>query len=749
MQELGKTGTDPNGQRVVMTENGPVPYQKAGTDKKTGKRVYMLSDGQIWSPNAVQSLKYGLLDNAPVPDNMIARKGVAVGGRSEEGILTDARKALPIAVGSFLNRNEAARADMWKKQYPDAEFGRDSDGRQLIKLPGDEWRYINQPGINTQSVTDFAGDVVKFAPAGKAATMGGGLLSKIGIGSVASGATEATAQKASEALGSEQGIRGVDVALAAGGAGAGEVVSAAISPIARPIGRYLGKKIKEARGVTSTKPPVLEALEKGTLPSGKRNVDGAIAAEDLARQFDVDLTAGQATGDVVQQRIESQMAKGVKGGPAMETMRAFQGKQTNQVRQAANNMLGARVAPDMDTAGSMVARGLRSKEQALNKQVDHAYKKAAEYSASVDIHDARQLRDVIRGSLPEEVTNPSLFSSRQSTAKRYEQTFRVMEDLDRFDKNLARARASIRDSDKAITVPGSDVEPAELVGIDWREIEKFRKDLRASLSAAKTAEDRAGVMMAKASLDGWLDGAVTNGLIKGDPAFLKALKKARAARTLYGERFEVRNPKDFSGKIINDIVSNDLTPSETVNLIFGSSSALGQKRGSQLAVRQIKEILGPDSQEWQALREAALDKMVRQGFSRGGTQMKIGTFREAWNRQLKGEGRYIIQELFSPEERARMEQFEKVLGFIEPLPGAVNNSDTGTHILAMLNSFMRIGGRVPQMIGKRLLKEVDPAADEAARAVAGAPRPIPNTSPALGPVGAATALNSKEPENQQ
>ncbi len=693
---------------------------------------------------AEQSIQYGLLNNAPVPDSMIAGQTVSMSGRPDGGFFQNTAKNAKIAGGYFLNRNQDARADMIKKQYPDAAVGRDSEGRTLVKLPGDKWRYINKPGIDAQDVTDFAGDVIKFAPAGKAATMGAGLLSKMGIGAAASGATEAASQKASQAFGSEQGVKLGDVGMAAAGGGAGEVISAAISPIARPMGRYLGKKIKEARGITSTKPPVLEALEKGTRPSGARDMEAAIAAEDLARQFDVDLTAGQATGDVVQQRIESQMAKGVKGGPAMETMRSFQGAQANQVRQAANNMLGARVAPDTETAGAMIARGLRNKEKALSSEIQTAYKKAAEYSASVDIHDARQLRDIIRDSLPEEVVNPSLFSSRQSTARRYEQTFRVMEDLDRFDQNLARARASIADSERALTTPGSEVEPAELKGIDWREIEKFRKDLNAAYNAAKTPEDRRGVLLAKASLDGWLDEATTKGIIEGDPGFLDALKKARGARRLYGSKFEVQNNKDFAGKIINDIVSDDLTPSETVNLIFGSSSALGQKRGSQLAVRRLKEILGPESQEWQAVREAALDRMIKQGFARGGTQMKIGTFREVWNRQLKGEGRHLMKELFTPDELSRMEQFEKVLGFIEPLPGAVNNSDTGTHILAMLNSFMRIGGRVPQMIGTRILKEVSPAAEEAARAVRGAPRPIPTSSPLLPATGAAASVRVKE-----
>lgn len=134
-----------------------------------------------------------------------------------------------LAAGLLSTANPDEQIDVIKGIIPEAEFEKLNDGTIIVNVPdgqgGTERSVLNRPGFSPQDFTTGVAQALAFVPAAKIASFGKTVLQKAGLGAVASGTTEALRQEAVIALGSEQGRRPEEVALAAGlGAGA-EVVS--------------------------------------------------------------------------------------------------------------------------------------------------------------------------------------------------------------------------------------------------------------------------------------------------------------------------------------------------------------------------------------------------------------------------------------------------------------------------------------------------------------------------------------------
>lgn len=162
-------------------------------------------------------------------------------GREGEGTAKRLGAGAAYGAGLILTPDTEARVNMLKRFAPDAEVAQDEKGNPVVRLSADQpWQYINAPGLSGQDVTDFAGDVVKFLPAAKAATFGGGLASRAALGGAAAGYTQATGEGVAQiALGSETDPSLGRTAAAAAGGAAGEV---AAPYIARGVDKLLRRK---------------------------------------------------------------------------------------------------------------------------------------------------------------------------------------------------------------------------------------------------------------------------------------------------------------------------------------------------------------------------------------------------------------------------------------------------------------------------------------------------------------------------
>lgn len=616
------------------------------------------------------------------------------------------------ALGFFLNNDEKARADVIRKNFPSAQFARDEQGRLLVRGSDQEtYAYINAPGIDRQDITDVAGDIVKFAPAARLGGLGVGLASRAAITGGASLVTSGVSDAAAGLAGSKQGVDYGKAAIAGAAGAGGEVISTGLATGARSLGKLLKQAHGKSTNLAQIADDAARVIDEEAVTRARLSARGAQAADDLAQGFDIRLSRGQATGDVGEQAFESAALRGAKGSSAQQTLEGFSKGQTDDIQRAGAKLAGARSTADQKEAARLVRDGLTRRAALLDDEIDRAYQAARDMQATLDIDGLKDLQRAMIRSAPEELTAESILATPKRLAKDYPYSTAVLSEMKGLQKRIAAVESRTS---------------AKLTSVDFREIERYRRTLNASIdnSQARSA-DRRALMMMKASFDGWIDDAFARNLFSGDEAFIETMKRARGLRAEYGRLYQNDGAKDFAGKVIDDIIRNDPTPEETVNLLFGSGR-LGAKRGAAETVKQIKEIT-KGGEEWQALREAAVDKIMAPGFGRGGDQLRIGTLIESWESALIGDGQSVMTEMFTAQELKRMRQFVMVLKRVEPKPGAVNNSGTAYEIARQMREMLGNVVRVPNLGATRILTgAVDPNAIRATQAVAGAPRPLPS-----------------------
>lgn len=625
--------------------------------------------------------------------------------------------ALQTSVGFFLNQDEDARADIIRKNVPGAEFGRDAKGRQVVRQSGDDkYSYINAPGIGAQDVVDFAGDVVKFAPAAKVAGLGAGILSRMAIGAPAAALTSAAADAASGGFGSEQNIDPTKAGVAAIGAGIGEVVA----PLAGA-GLRAGRRLLRGPAADRVAEDAAEFAARNPAQVRQRGMqltpDQSRAAQQVAEEFQTPLSRGQQTGDVNQIAWERGARAGTKGDPAAERTGAFFGRQEDDLRGAATGLAGRRVSSDLTDAGDMVVKGVTRKKRMADNAINQAYRLARSSNATIDAEAVPRLVDGIRAAVVPELSNPSVFSSARGAARRFPQASRVLNDLTNAPQRIIQA---------------GDEAGGRVVGIDFQMVESLRKDMINAWKAADPGSpDRLALTQMKAALDGWVDDVAMKALAGGDPSTIEAFKKARALNAQFARTFTKDGADDLGGQIVEDIINKDMTAEQSINTIFGAAD-IGGKRGSLAAVKRLKTILGNDAPEWQALREAQIERLMRKGFGEGGDRFNPGTFRTALDKALRGGGREIMDELFSPEEIARMKRFRFLVDRITPPRDAVNPSGSGY----VMERFWRsvFGGLPGGQIASDLM-----GASRASQAVRGLTAPTPSRIVPSGGAALATA----------
>ncbi len=115
-------------------------------------------------------------------------------------------------------------------------------------------------------------------------------------------------------------------------------------------------------------------------------------------------------------------------------------------------------------------------------------------------------------------------------------------------------------------------------------------------------------------LDDELENAVINGFLIGDRQAVQAWNKAIGLRREFGKVFQ-------SEKIVDIISSRELYPDDAVSVIFGTGQVFNGKESAK-AVHAIRDLVGPDSVEWQMFRDEAMRLITQSG-------QKVGEFSKA------------------------------------------------------------------------------------------------------------------------
>lgn len=587
-------------------------------------------------------------------------------------------------LGTMSTTDPRALQDIVLKNVEGARGGEDAEGNPYVVIDGKPY-YTNKQGLSSTDVLGFVGDLIQFLPAAKIATIGKGLLTRMGLGGATTGAISAGKETSAQMLGSGQEFDtakvALDTAFGAGGQAVGDALTMYIRS-RKPVLNSAGKPSKmflddlKAAGIDfesfgdKGQQAILDAYKNlGTAFAKEADRVTAVAAQ---ADSPIPLTVGQATGDVRQIAREEAMRQGGRGGAAQKIMTNFERKQREAITSEAMD-LGSRIAPTGSAntqyeAGGVLYETLRQKQKDLKSGVSQAYSQT----------DLRAL------NIPAEATNS--LTGRVSNA--------IKEGDFILDKTLTPAAAKAYD-DLVNAIP--KIEGANVSQINLKSLERTRRNLGAYFKAASTDADRNAVSALTRQFDDWLDDTITKGLASGDTAQLDKLKEARTLARDYYSKFKV-DPKSAdvdAQRVIDKIINKDLTPVETMNYLFGSAK-LGENQTAVRVAKRFKELFGENSPEFDQFRQAAYLRLVQD--TQGNIKPNASIVREV-DELIMGRGTALAKEIFTPEQVNSLKQFRTALGKTVTPAEATNPSKTGYEVARLFEDIAKFGGTVGALAG--------------------------------------------------
>lgn len=367
----------------------------------------------------------------------------------------------------------------------------------------------------------------------------------------------------------------------------------------------------------------------------------------------VPYSAGDITQDVSQQGIEDLALKGAYGPEAQAMATTFREGQQGALQEAADRTLATigkgtpRATNEADIA-TAIQQGLRNTSDTEWAAVNKAYHKVQKSgTAAVPVRAFAPLKDTIKQIK-----------------------------LDYPVETLPKANAAISRIDDFFSKYKGDN-----AALNYKHVDNFRKFLGNSLSSSQDDAERAVLGKLRGAMDGIVDDAVEQGLIRGNPETMTALKSARGTAKDYFSRFE-------DNKIIDTIIRKDMTPESIISLILGYGK-LGGKKEAATTIGNIKNLLGDASPEFQQIKQAGLLRIL-------GTDMQalakegLSGIKPASNLDdVIRSNKSLWTTLYTPEEQGMITELAKLIkDATVKQPGAVNYSGTTPALLRFVNSFL-------------------------------------------------------------
>lgn len=314
-------------------------------------------------------------------------------------------------------------------------------------------------------------------------------------------------------------------------------------------------------------------------------------------------------------------------------------RQQQAVTQAADRSIGSMTPNEM---GEALSARLRATEEAARARKDALYRTA-------DVPGAAFINsDAVRGV-------------RATVGQALEQAGRVV------DRELTPASAKMLDklselSDLRIpnkaTGPRTAVAPgetAEITAVDLSGIEHVRKVLSGLAQGATNDADRSAARMIMRQYEGWLTDAFDNALYSGRPEALEAWRRAIAANADWRRTFYNRGrTAEDADKIINRIVTGEVTPQEVSNWVIGATK-VGASGQSARLIDRIATATNNDPQALASIRSGVWSKLSApaEGVTAKSPERTADTIFEF----LNGSGRSVAERLYTDEQRGVMRAY--------------------------------------------------------------------------------------------
>lgn len=641
------------GELRVLDPGGKWVKPVVAENPDTGERLYR--DGEEWKP-------------IPLSANERNAGRVASG---LQGLLLGAGDEVTAAVGNPISAAKAAvgaEDEETGGYYQELRKFRDIENRFRRERPVEAFALTGGAGLGGALLTGGAG----------ASTIGARLAPNAGriTQAAATGATYGGA------AGFASGEGGLVNRLLSGvfGAGAGGVLGATLEAASPLISRF----INSLRGNPALIDPQTGQLNQaGQQAAREAGIDPAQISQQMTREFGerartaanpeqaafsaeaaslpvpVRPTRGQITLRPDQQLEESQMAKDVYGTLAGTTMRdAFDAQQQAlraNVPEIAQRIGGGQV-DELGRGVDNARRALLSAEAASRARINQLY-------------DAARATNGDAFVLGRNVAE-SLATMRQ----RLDDNGLTAEVAGRVHGLITRAASSLDDVTQAV-----GREPNISVGNLFT--------VRAQLTALQRSSDNieaAAARQAKRSLDEWMNTAIDEDLIAGEPAVVELWRRAISSRREHARLFQADDLVQRLTERSRDGAQLKLDPQGAVNLIFGrSDTGWATRSGMVRDMQRLRERLGDTSPAWRSLKEEAFLRMARAGEGAStptGTNFSGAKFAKAWE-TAQTKSPEVMRTLFTDEERRLVTQFANVARRMTTnVAGGNNTSNTGAAV---------------------------------------------------------------------
>ena len=315
---------------------------------------------------------------------------------------------------------------------------------------------------------------------------------------------------------------------------------------------------------------------------------------------------------------------------------AREGASLAQARDAVGDM------SPQDMGATLIAR-LRAGEQEARATKDRLYDIAGNSDASVRADAVSGIRSRVAQTLE---SNGRVIDGVLTPA-----SSRMMDELQRLSGlNIENRAVGAR-------VPTAGGEAPTRAAVSAQGIEQVRKRLNAMSQAATNDADRSAARQIIREFDNWQSEAFDNALFSGSDEALSAFRQARAANTEWRQRFGF-NARDDADRIVNRIVTGEVTPQEVSNWLVGASQ-VGAKGVSSRLLTRIAEATGGDAEAMQAIRGGVWNRLSQT--TEGATAKSSERVASGINEFLNGSGRDVANRLFTAEQRGIMSAYADTL----------------------------------------------------------------------------------------
>lgn len=394
----------------------------------------------------------------------------------------------------------------------------------------------------------------------------------------------------------------------------------------------------------------------------------------MANQFGIDLTRGQAYQNLTQAAREQDVLRGVRGDEAQRILQGAMETQNQAIQEAARNIAADLSGPlgrpvPYQEAGELATLGMQRVAAEARANADRLYAEARQLNPLLEAGHAESIPWSVTSHLVNDNDDFLFDEVLHPTA------FRAMQEVDNLT-TFARPDGTL-----ALT-----------------DIERIRR--RLIQMQGSTDADNAALRKVVQAYDAAVFDMVDDQLFSGDPRALAALVEARAEWTRYRSytRPLPSNQAYDAAQIIQRMVEKDVTPEEVANWVYGATLANPPARANRVA-STLKDILGPTSEEWMAVRSAAFTRLVTQV---NNPDEILTAARMATNITgfVNGRGQSLANTLFTAEEREMLLSFANTLRLIAPPKGALNASGTSYAVMRQLAPIAQmLGGGLNLSVG--------------------------------------------------